>query len=347
MAKSAAPGAGQVRLRKQGKWWHARYTIGSRRMSQSLKVTNLVVAEKKAREIAELLERGEYAVLQDRKAYESMTFAKLLDDFRANHSGWSPSTWQGANSILGRLEAEFGELPLTGFTPRLVESDLARRRDQDGITGATANRYLSVWKAVFKMAVRWGYVGFNPAEPIKATKEASHIPEALSDEQLEQVLAVLKPHVRLLTELYADTGLRASELKGLLWKDVDLEQGAIRVAKPKNKEFRVIPMTERVRGIFTELHRDNVESKTPRIQAVEWIDIRAALHNAGVKVGVGHIHPHMLRHTFATRLRDRGVPLDRIKELLGHKSMQMVLRYAKARPQQLEEAIAALNGFGA
>ena len=51
----------------------------------------------------------------------------------------------------------------------------------------------------------------------------------------------------------------------------------------------------------------------------------------------------MLRHTFATRLRDRGVPLDRIMELMGHKSMEMVLRYAKARPQQLFEAIRSLD----
>ena len=56
------------------------------------------------------------------------------------------------------------------------------------------------------------------------------------------------------------------------------------------------------------------------------------------------VHFHMFRHTFATRLRDRGVPLDRIKELLGHKTMVMTLRYAKVRPVQLEEAIAALNG---
>ena len=52
---------------------------------------------------------------------------------------------------------------------------------------------------------------------------------------------------------------------------------------------------------------------------------------------------HMLRHTFATLLRDKGVPLDRIMEALGHSSMDMVLRYAKARPQQLKEAFAALN----
>ena len=67
------------------------------------------------------------------------------------------------------------------------------------------------------------------------------------------------------------------------------------------------------------------------------------MHSAGVCAGLGHVHLHMLRPTFATRLRDEGVALDRIMELLGHKSMDMVLRYAKARPEQLKEAIEALN----
>ena len=72
-------------------------------------------------------------------------------------------------------------------------------------------------------------------------------------------------------------------------------------------------------------------------------DFSRALAKAAEKAGVGHVHPHMLRHTSATRLRDRGVPLDRIMELMGHRSYQMVLRYAKARPQQLIEAIEALD----
>jgi len=63
-----------------------------------------------------------------------------------------------------------------------------------------------------------------------------------------------------------------------------------------------------------------------------------------MQVGIGHVHMHMLRHTFATLMRDEGVPLDRIMEALGHSSMDMVLRYAKARPQQLKEAFAALDG---
>ena len=72
-------------------------------------------------------------------------------------------------------------------------------------------------------------------------------------------------------------------------------------------------------------------------------DIKRSLATAGKRAGIGHVHLHMMR-SFATRLRDRGVPPDRIKELQGHKTMDMVLRYAKANPKQLEDAIAALNG---
>ncbi|MEW6756476.1 MAG: tyrosine-type recombinase/integrase, partial [Candidatus Latescibacterota bacterium] len=76
---------------------------------------------------------------------------------------------------------------------------------------------------------------------------------------------------------------------------------------------------------------------------VPFRDIKRALDTAGRKAGIGHVHPHQLRHVFATRLRDRGVPLDRLMELMGHRTMAMSLRYARARPQQLVEAIQALN----
>ena len=85
------------------------------------------------------------------------------------------------------------------------------------------------------------------------------------------------------------------------------------------------------------------QEKVQDLRIFPFVDIKKSLSHAGERAGIGHVHLHMLRHTFATRLRDRGVPLDRIKELLGHKTMAMVLR-TKARPQQLQDAIEALNG---
>ena len=58
-----------------------------------------------------------------------------------------------------------------------------------------------------------------------------------------------------------------------------------------------------------------------------------------LNAGIQHLHAHILRHTFATKIRESEVPLDRLMEFLGHKTMAMVLRYAKVRPKQLQDAI--------
>lgn len=198
---------------------------------------------------------------------------------------------------------------------------------------------------MFKMAVRWGYLGYNPVEPLKTQKEEGNIPDALTDEQLDRVLEELPDYARIIATFAADTGMRRSEMEKLQWINVRFDRRMIVVqgSTAKNDEFRIIPMTDRIYALLQELYVQNQQAKVKRLQVLQWQDIKKSLHSAGVRAGIDHVHMHMLRHTFATRLRDKGVPLDRIKELLGHKTMDMVLRYAKARPEQLKEAIEALN----
>jgi integrase len=142
-----------------------------------------------------------------------------------------------------------------------------------------------------------------------------------------------------------DTGLRRSEILELTWADVDWSERQVLVRKSKNADWRVVPLTDRAFGSLQALRQKAAKAKAQRLdnRIFHTKDIGKSLDDAGAQAGIGHVHFHQLRHTFATRLRDRGVPLDRIKELLGHKSMVMVLRYAKARPRQLREAIQALN----
>ena len=112
------------------------------------------------------------------------------------------------------------------------------------------------------------------------------------------------------------------------------------VRQSKNRDYRVIPMTDRVWSLLMRLKPELTE---PEQLVIKFGDIKGSLHSAGMRANVGHVHLHQLRHAFAIRLRDRGVPLDRIMELMGHRSYQVVLRYARARPQQLVDAIQALN----
>ncbi len=99
-------------------------------------------------------------------------------------------------------------------------------------------------------------------------------------------------------------------------------------------------MTRRVRDLLDRLRARANGSVT----VLQTANVSRPLARAAQKAGIGHVHLHMLRHTTATRLRDKGVPLDRIMEILGHRSYSIVLRYAKARPQQLIEAMKALDG---
>ena len=244
------------------------------------------------------------------------------------------------------LCAEFGDQPIAAITTRQIDGYLSRRVDQDGISAGTYNRYLSTLKTVFRQAQAWNYIGFNPAVTIRKRKEEQKIPEALSDDELQRLLKELPEPDRWLAHVAADTGMRKGELDRLTWGDVDFDSipPSIIVRHSKNKEFRVIPMTQEVHEILRNLRQEVTRQKVVNLHVFSVHDIKRSLATAGNRAGIGHVHMHMMRHTFATRLRDRGVPLDRIKELLGHKTMDMVLRYAKANPKQLEDAIAALNG---
>ena len=346
-AESTVHVIGLVRLRQRGsrKFWHVRYMTPVGRKEYSLKVTNLKVAMRKARDISDLLERGEYATIETRQDTKGMTFADFVEEFRTNYTNWSPSTWRGNRAMLKKLVEEFGPLPLNGITSHTIETYLARKRDQEGVTTATRNRYLATLKTMFKVAVRWGYLGYNPAEPVKIQKEDSEIPDALTEEQLERLLAELPEYARTIVMFASETGMRSSEMARLVWSDIRFDERMIvvRGSGSKNDEFRVIPMTDKVYDLLRDLYGGNQQSNVRQLQVLAWKEIKKSLHSAGIRADIGHVHLHMLRHTFATRLRDRGVPLDRIKELLGHKTMAMVLRYAKARPQQLRDAIATLN----
>ena len=122
---------------------------------------------------------------------------------------------------------------------------------------------------------------------------------------------------------------------------MDLTERTLTVKKSKNKKTRVLYLTDRVYEVLMRIKSTSLPH--PELNVFSTAEINRHLHRAGMKTGIGHVHMHMLRHSFATFMRDEGVPLDRIMEALGHSSMEMVLRYAKARPQQLKEAFAALD----
>jgi integrase len=226
-----------------------------------------------------------------------------------------------------------------------------RRAAQDEIDA----RGLRVVRRIAAARGDWNFLTHSPAHGVAQLPEASKIPDALSDDQLESLLAELPEYARLMVTILVYSGLRRSELHRITWGDIDFENNEIAIRTTKNSEFRVIPMHAQVRAVFrglrpgrswpkTQSGQNRItivwpDSSTPSAVVIPPIDIKKSIISAAKRAGIGHVYPHMLRHTFATKMRDSGVPLDRIQEFLGHKTMAMVLRYAKARPEQLQEAI--------
>ena len=346
MAAKEAFDVGDVKVYARGENWHCSYWTPGGRQRRSLHTANRRAAERKAREIDELVSHQSWEKLedQDEERKKPTTFqAFIYQDFLTKYCDWSATTHKGNESRLKMLCVEWGRRPLSSITARDVKTYL-KRRGADGLSDASQNRFLAALKAIFKAAVAYGHCANNPAADVKMLREAQQVPDALTEDQVEALLRECRDEIRPLVTVAVDTGLRRSELFNLTWGDVDIEdEGKLTVGKSKTGEFRVVWLTDRAKSVLTDLKTRQLSKKVVDVRVFPFTDIRGSLDAAANRAGIGHVHMHQFRHTYATRLRDKGVPLDRIKELLGHKTMAMVLRYAKARPEQTREAVAALN----
>ncbi|MFH1568146.1 MAG: site-specific integrase, partial [Gemmatimonadota bacterium] len=157
-SRRPAPGYGRVRLRKQGRYWYARYTLPSgERVSPSLHVTNKEVAEQKAREINEMLERGEVRSSADLAANKARTFSDLAAIFLESYPRWSKRTKSSQASTVRQLTRRLGERPLATITTRDLTEYLSERKREGLKETSSYNRYRSVLSSMFKFAISQGW----------------------------------------------------------------------------------------------------------------------------------------------------------------------------------------------
>jgi len=167
----------------------------------------------------------------------------------------------------------------------------------------------------------------------------------LTVDEEQRLLLAAKPHLRALITFAVDTGGRRSELLTLDWRNVDLERGAIAFLKTKNGEDRSVRLTDRAKQVLIDLApQESGPVFTYRGQAIKCV--KTTFNKARIQANLEGFRFHDLRHTFASRLAQQGVPLYEIMHLTGHKSFQMVQRYAHLSPDFQRRAIGALNAYG-
>lgn len=355
--KNTVYGIGPVRLHKRAKVWHAHFNTEHGFIRQSLKVQNLKVAKQKAREIAEVLESGDYAAIKnliDGTKREGETKKRTFEMYSAAYLKYSQANKAESSykrdecSMRVHLIPAFGDRLLSQISVRDIEAYKLRRLDTGQVQKSTINRELACLKDAMKKACAWGYVRHNPAKDVKVFKEDPTVPDPLKQSEVEALLAACKestsPDLYPTVVCALETGMRRSELFRLRWQDVDFENGWVIVRQAKSNEFRTIPMSKFLYDVLVEHKKKGRKPYVLRVGKQKYNNIRRSLRTASRKVGFEkEVGMHRFRHTFATHLRLLGVELGAIKELLGHKTWAMTERYARCTPEHLKNAMQKLD----
>ncbi|HEX3456246.1 MAG TPA: tyrosine recombinase [Gaiellaceae bacterium] len=250
--------------------------------------------------------------------------------------------------------ARWRDAPIAGATTEEIESYLSELRAA-GRAGATLARRLAALRSFFKHQALVGAREDNPAAAVPAPRRARKLPRTLSPGEAERLIeaaAGTTPRAfrdGALVELLYGAGLRVSEAVGLERAAIDLEERLVRCVGKGGKE-RVVPIGRRgaealrrylARGrpFLDRRHRPELFLNSrggPLTRAGAFLILRTLAERAGLEPG--RVHPHLLRHSFATHLLEGGADLRSVQEMLGHADLATTELYTHVTDKHRREA---------
>jgi integrase/recombinase XerD len=227
-----------------------------------------------------------------------------------------------------------------------------------GLDSRSVARHLVTIRNFFRFALTEGYIDDDPAATIESPRFRQSLPEFLSLEEVDRLLeqpdtdTILGLRDRALIELMYSAGLRVSELCGLRVDDIQIESGCLRCVGKGNKE-RVVPVGRQALAVVQKYLRTARpkllrESSSPylflnqRVRKLDRITFWKLLGAYGRKAGLRKaLTPHMLRHSFATHLLDRGADLRSVQIMLGHSDISTTQIYTHVVEERLKQVYKA------
>ena len=243
-----------------------------------------------------------------------------------------------------------GTIPLKDLQVQHIRRYVAQLHAR-GLSGKTLARMLSAWRGYYHYLARSHGIPHNPCQGLRAPKSAKHLPHALSPDEANRLMEILVEGPQALRdkailELFYSSGLRLSELSGLRVEDVNLDDATVRVTGKGNKT-RIVPVGSHaiaaIRAWLEERNKSFASQSTlfpgkygkPLSQRA----IQYCVRQWAVKQGVsGNVHPHVLRHSFASHVLQSSGDLRAVQEMLGHASISTTQVYTHLDFQYLAKA---------
>lgn len=251
-------------------------------------------------------------------------------------------------NIVKMLIVEFGHLKLSQLNSYLIERYQTKLLKT--LKPATVNRRISVLKHMISKAADWNMIGdtvVREVKKVKMKKENNARLRYLSKEEANKLLKQFDDyrakHLKPIVVVALNTGMRLGEIVGLKWENIDLQNNFILLDDTKSGKRREIPINDTVRRELKQVVR-RVDLPWVFLHNGKRIgSVKKGFEAACKRAGIYNLHFHDLRHTFASWLVMAGVDLATVKELLGHSSVNMTMRYAHLAPAHKVEALKLLD----
>ena len=224
------------------------------------------------------------------------------------------------------------------------------------LSNASYDRSLSALKSFYRYCNCSKGIQNNPVAVFKSAKVSRHLPDYLSFDQMEAMLDCFDlskasdVRDRCIVEVMYACGLRVSECAGIKVTDIHFDAMYLRVMGKESKE-RMIPFYPRCRQLMQYYLKEvrplyvtkeehsvffvNQKGKPITVRAIQMI-----VEKAGIQAGLSlHVHPHMIRHSFATHLLNNGADLRVVQELLGHENLSTTQIYTHISEERLKKTV--------
>ncbi|WP_295767756.1 tyrosine-type recombinase/integrase [uncultured Mucilaginibacter sp.] len=223
-----------------------------------------------------------------------------------------------------------------------------------GIAARSINRKIATLRKYFKFLLQGGQISASPVARVQTPKVAKQLPVVVEDEKLSKLLdneEVFEANFqgvrdKLIIELLFGTGMRLAELLGLTSNDINMYEGTVKVLGKRNKQ-RIIPLNTELKQVivkYAELKKNEIfaNNSLKLIVTNKGADAYPKMIYLIVQKYLTYIStqnkksPHVLRHTFATSLLNKGADLNAIKDLLGHASLSATQVYTHNSVERLK-----------
>lgn len=334
--------------RKDSPVWHMSFCVNNRQYQRSTGTSNKQTAQTIYDAVKGKIAIGKWIPeMQVEEKPKEYTFEELSEKYKAWAEGRQKSFKRWKGYLIAQLVIKFGNLFLTDFSTEVIEQYQSEMLSNDN-KPATVNRKIAVLSHMMTKAADWKMIDRTAIPKVKMLKENNKRLRFLPKEDCYALINACEPHLKPIVITALNTGMRKGEILNLQWNaNIDLKHGFILLDKTKNGERREIPINDTLKGVLQGITRrldipyifyDNATGKP-------FGDVKRAFATACRRAGIKDFHFHDLRHTFASHLVMSGVDLTTVKELLGHKTLTMTLRYAHLAPSHKVEAIKKYDNF--